>query len=200
MEECEHHRRHRRKKGWLICVCVTIAIIILLLILYFAAYKPKDPSVQMPYISMTSYNVGTTAPSFSAITFGLNLQVSIYNPNKGDFQLENTSTASLQYGAAWVGASLFPSSNVIPSQSAISLAVHVDLQRPLTVNLTATDTNVGNYLPLPISSLVNVIGHSTSVGMFSIHSNVLLLCNIDVGLGKATASIISFACGKSYSA
>ncbi|KAI5074027.1 hypothetical protein GOP47_0012040 [Adiantum capillus-veneris] len=198
--QCHYHRRKQRQKAaCAICLFVTILLIILLLILYFAVFKPKDPSVRVPLMQMAFYQAQGLPPSVTTISFGLNLQVTIYNPNRGTFYMEGTSTASLYYGNAQLGLTILPNNTHIPSQSSLIYGVSLPMQRPILVNLTGLYSASNTIVPLPTSSIITVFGHVTTAGSFTRHSSVASVCNITIGLASSTGSILSYSCKKSYS-
>ncbi|MCO5604584.1 hypothetical protein L7F22_058752 [Adiantum nelumboides] len=198
--ECHYHRKKQRQKAaWAICLIVTILLIILLLILYFAVFKPRDPTVRVPLMQMAYYSTAGTPPSITTISFGLNLQVAIYNPNRGTFHMEDSSSsASLYYGNAQLALSLLPNNTHIPSQSSFFYGISLAMQRPILVNLTGP-YSTPTLFTLPTSSIVTVFGHVTTAGSFTHHSRVASICNITIGLSTSSASILSFSCKNSYS-
>lgn len=197
--QCHHHRKERRRLACIICLFITVLLIILLLILYFAAFKPKDPRVQVPIMQMMSYRaVVGSPPSMSSVSFGLDLQVLISNPNRGDFYIEGGSTASIYYGGTQLAVTVFPNNTHISSQSSITFGVTVLMQRPILLNLSTIYTNQNIIIPMPVSSIVTIFGHVTTASVFSHHSIVVSICNVSVALGSAHAYIQSYACNKSY--
>ncbi|MCO5586012.1 hypothetical protein L7F22_039949 [Adiantum nelumboides] len=196
-EPCEH-KRQRQHTTCIVCTFLLVGLLLLLLILYFALFKPKDPRVQVPSMQLLSYSIvnGGAGSSLS-----LNLQVSLYNPNRGEFVVQEGSSACLYYEKEQVGFSPIPEA-IIPALSFSTTSVRLSSSSPIPD--AAVDDNYGDTLPtanvLPIATSVAIVGHATTVNLFSHHSNVVAKCKIGISLASSgSASVQSYSCQSSYS-
>eukprot|EP00250_Pteridium_aquilinum_P008909 c18300_g2_i1 orf=222-800(-) len=187
-EQC-HHKKEKQQRACILCTLLLVGILILLLILYFTVFKPKDPRVQVPTMQLLSY----TAQGGSA-SLSLNLQVSMYNPNRGDFIIEEGSTACLYYQNQQVGFTPIPT-GTIPSQSFSSSTISLSSSSVIQLQ----DYYAGSASVLPVTTSVTLIGHVTTANLFSHHSDVVSKCKVALSLSPPRSYIQSYTCQRSYS-
>ncbi|KAI5078974.1 hypothetical protein GOP47_0006645 [Adiantum capillus-veneris] len=207
-ESCDR-KRERQHTACIVCTFLLVGFLLLLLILYFSLFKPKDPRVQVPTMQLLSYsplsnNIGAS--------LSLNLQVTMYNPNRADFIIQDGSTACLYYNNQQVGFTPIPRAT-IPAQSFSTTSVRLSSSTPLPLipdaYIAPGGTVNDNGMPgmpeaaanvLPISTSVTIVGQVTTVDLFSHHSDVVSKCKVALSVGTSgSASIQSYSCQSSYS-
>lgn len=187
-----------KRQKQLACIALTVIlviIIIVLLVLYFTIYKPKDPKVQVPTMQLPSLYPAGYPSTITSVNLTLILQISMYNPNKATFYVQDGSTACLYYYGALLGFTALPT-GAIPAQSFITLSVGLTVQGSTPLQGSYLYGAVSSGI-LQISTSVTIMGKVTTLNIFSHHSNVVSKCNINVSLN--TRSIESYTCQKSFS-
>lgn len=195
---CEGNKascKRRKKQQQAACVCCTITlvlILIIILILYFSVFKPSDPNVQVPMMQLLEI----TLPANQSLSFNLDLQIAVYNPNHAAFYIEAGSTACVYYHGYQAGfTSISPS--FIPSQSSSTFSVTLVAQAssPLQgIDYLNSDVASGT---LPVTTSVTIMGEVTTLGTFSHHSDVVSKCNVYISVNYR--AIQSYNCQSSYS-
>ena len=221
-------KKEKKQAGCILCTVLLLGIIILLLILYFSLFRPRDPKVQVPtmqLISLTQTGGGAAGVGGNPNRGGggiiqsvtLNLQVSMYNPNRADFFVDAGSTACLYYNEQQVGFTPIPPTS-IPAQSFSTASIALSSSAPISPLLSSSsnNNNNNNYGPnspydsyngvnpqvqlLPLNTSVTILGHVTTGSLFSHHSDLVSKCCITIALTSAVRPFIqSYTCERSYS-
>lgn len=190
--------KHRQKQKQLACIALAVTlviIIIVLAVLYFSLFKPKDPKVQVPTMQLLSLYPAGYPSAITSVNLTLILQVSMYNPNRATFYVQDGSTACLYYYGAQVGFAAVPPAS-IPAQSFITLSVGLTVEGSTPLQGPSLYGDVSSGI-LQISTSVTIMGKVTTLHIFSHHSNVVSKCNINVSLN--IRGIESYTCQRSFS-
>lgn len=192
-EHCNKKKKERQQAACILCTLILVGLLILLLILYFTLFQPKDPKVQVPTMQLLSFNTQGNPTTISSVSFSLTLQISMYNPNRADFTIEDGSTACLYYQGLQIGFTSIPS-GTISAQSFSTASVVLSVANPIELN-TGLAAGV-----LPVTTSVTIIGHVTTANIFSHHSDVVSKCKVIVSMNyPSRAYIESYSCDKSFS-
>lgn len=187
-------KKQQKKIACVACTVILIIIIIILIVLYVAVFRPKDPRVQVPTMQLLSlYPVGYPLAITSA-NLTLNLQVSIYNPNRATFIVQDGGIACLYYYGVQVGFTPIPTGS-IPAESFSTISVPLTVQgAPLQGSNLVADVADGI---LQVSTSVTIVGKVTTLNLFTHHADVVSKCNINVSFN--VRGIESYTCQKSFS-
>ena len=103
---CRREDEEWRQAACLLCTAMLVALIIVLIVLYFAVWKPRDPQLQLPTMQLLSLKTVRSGPGSTASdalaaavrveNVSLNLQVVLYNPNRGVFWVSERRMSLLQ--------------------------------------------------------------------------------------------------------
>lgn len=177
-------------------LAVLVAVIAVLAVLYFTTYRPKDPRVEVPTVQLLSLYTAGYPASVTSVNLTLILQISIHNPNKAPFYMQDGSTASLIYYDSTVGSARLPPGTILDQSSAIlSAALSIGGPSPLLTGPQLVADVASGILHTSIS--VTILGKVTTLSIFSHHSKVLCICDISISL--AIRGIESYACQRSNS-
>ena len=232
---CRREDGEWRQAACLLCTAMLVALIIVLIVLYFAVWKPRDPQLQLPTMQLLSLKTVRSGPGSTASdalaaavrveNVSLNLQVVLYNPNRGVFWVSEGSGACLYYSNRQIGFTPIWSESV-PAQSLGTSTVIVEAATPFIITTGAsqppptnnpTSSSSPSYssqlLPPPpptaspafqLTSAVTIVGHvSTANGLFSHHAYIISKCHITIcfgdGSGLLAPFIHSYYCDRTYS-
>ena len=187
-------KKKTKQVACLACTALLVGILILLAILYFAVFQPKDPKIQVPTMQLLSLYPSGYPAATTSVNLTLNLQVSMYNPNRGTFIVEDGGVSCLYYYGSQVGFTPVPTGS-IPAQSfsTVSIPLTVQGSAPLRGPNLVGDVQDGI---LEVTTTVTIMGKVTTLNLFTRHSNVVSKCNVNVSLNAR--GIMAYTCQKSY--
>ncbi|MCO5570485.1 hypothetical protein L7F22_024207 [Adiantum nelumboides] len=125
----------------------------------------------------------------------LNLQVSIYNPNKARFIVQGGGIACLYYYGAQVGFTPVPTGS-IPSESFSTISIPLTVQGSAPLQGTSLQSDVADGI-LQVSTSVTIMGKVTTLNLFTHHADVVSKCNVAVSFNAR--GIVSYTCQRSFS-
>ncbi|KAH7302499.1 hypothetical protein KP509_23G075500 [Ceratopteris richardii] len=133
--------------------------------------------------------------SVTSVNLTLVLQVSMYNPNRANFHVQDGSTACLYYYGAQVGFAGLPT-GTIPSESFVTLSIPLTVQGTAPLQGPQLYGDVSSGI-LHVTTAVTVYGKVTTLNIFTHHASVVSKCSIDVSLNSR--GIESYTCQRSFS-
>ncbi|KAH7278455.1 hypothetical protein KP509_38G042000 [Ceratopteris richardii] len=209
MEDDCYTKKEKKHKACILCTLFLLGLLLLLITLYFALFKPRDPRIQVPTMQLAGFS---TVQGASAASISLSLQVSMYNPNRADFIIQQGSTACLYYQDQQVGFASIAAGTIIPAQSFSTTSVSVSSSSPIPLAQSSGSGYSGSssgYLMndpasssaglLPLTTSVTISGEVTTASLFSHHSDVVSKCKLWLSFGSSRAYIQSYTCQSSYS-
>lgn len=191
----DDRRKKRKQAACILCTIILVIVIIVLAVLYFSLFKPKDPTVQVPTMQLISLYPSGYSVSITSVNISLILQVSMYNPNRATFYVQDGSTACLYYYGTQVGYAPVPPGS-LPSQSYATVSVGLTVQGPTPLQGSYLSADVASGI-LQVSTSVTIIGKVTTLNIFSHNSDVISKCYINVSFNAR--GIEAYTCQKSYS-
>lgn len=191
---CER-RKQRQQAACILCTIILVIIIIILIVLYFALYKPKDPRIQVPIMQLAYLYPSGYPTALTSLNVTLRLQVSMFNPNRGTFHINENSTACLYYQGIQVGLASFPPGS-IPPQAFSTIMVPLTVEDPGPLQGSYASITASSGL-LQVSTSVTIIGRVTTLNIF--HHDTDAICKCNVYISFSSRGIQAYTCDKSYS-
>lgn len=190
-----HKKQQQKQMICIACTIILVIIIIVLAVLYFVVFRPKDPNIQVPTMQLLSlYPVGYPVATTSA-NLTLNLQVSMYNPNKATFYVQDGGIACLFYYGTQVGFTPVPTGSV-PGESFSTFSVPLTVQGSAPLQGPNLIADISDGI-LQVSTSVTIVGKVTTLNLFTHHSDVVSKCNVNVSFN--VRGIEAYTCQRSYS-
>ncbi|KAH7438340.1 hypothetical protein KP509_04G010700 [Ceratopteris richardii] len=143
---------------------------------------------------LSLYPIGYPLP-ISTANLTLNLQVSIYNPNKGTFIVQDGGIACLYYNGAQVGFTPVPT-GFIPAESFSTISIPLTVQGSAPLQGLYLQADIVDGI-LQVSTTVTIVGKVTTLNLFTHHADVVSKCNINVSFNSR--GIQSYTCQHSFS-
>ncbi|KAH7365838.1 hypothetical protein KP509_18G048500 [Ceratopteris richardii] len=192
------HRQKRKQAVCAVALALLVGVVTLLAVLYFTDFRPRDPRVDVMDVQLLSLDAPPAAsptggyPPVSA-NLTLFLKLSLHNPNRASFHMQDGGSLSLVFHGTAVGSIPLQGGAVIPARST----------KDFSVQLTATEQGGPHIYADAASSIVHVtssvaiVGKVTTLSIFSHRSKVVSNCDINVSL--IIRGIVSYSCQKNIS-
>ncbi|PIN01037.1 hypothetical protein CDL12_21784 [Handroanthus impetiginosus] len=171
------------------CICLSVTAVILalgllFLILGLTVFKAKRPVTTVNSVALDDLDFSLDIARFRVLlNVTLDVDMSIYNPNRVGFKYSN-GTASLRYRGTDVGVIPVPAGKIGSRDTrSMNLTLTLMADRLLSNSALYSDAISGT---LPFQAYVRIPGKARII--FSIHVVTYTTCDVEVDLGNRTIS------------
>lgn len=180
----EYEEKRRQKRMWVTILLVLVVVIILVVILALTIFKAREPKVEINSVDLETFSIGV-----GSLNMTLLLDLTVYNPNRADFQYSESVARMFYYGDL-VGQALIPAGDIkSKADEFLSVLLFVEASRVL-VNENLPGNIVSGILPVVATTTLH--GMVRVLGVFKHHAITTSDCDISVFVANAT--IQSFYC------
>lgn len=180
-------------KGRKVCIIVTgvlIAIALVIVILAFTVFKAKHPVTTVDSLKLEDFDVSLDIAKLRVnLNVTLDVDVSVYNPNKVGFKYSN-STAHLIYRGQLVGEVPLPAGEISSGETKVlNLTLTLMADRLLSNSQLYSDITSGT---LPLNTFVRISGKVSILGFIKVH--VVSSTSCDFVVNTSTRAVGNQVC------